>query len=208
MGSGAPSTSNPLRDLKSSGAGVNFGWNMSSGFGAVPYQDGGSGTSRGFKFPWVRKPLPMGTSIEGNFSPWGGFPFVNTSGPRGFFRGIRFGNFFFGGSTFSPGGNPFGGIFGSGRNHAPRSTTNSGGTHSPKTPQPSSSTNIEGPQGPSEKMKTSPPSQYSFTMLLFLTTLDLPDLSWLKNYPIFHDSSWLTMLSKIPSNIPKFYRKP
>jgi hypothetical protein len=41
-----------------------------------------------------------GTSLGGNW----GFPFVNTSGPGGFFLGTNFGNIFPGGSTFSPWG--------------------------------------------------------------------------------------------------------
>jgi hypothetical protein len=40
--------------------------------------------------------------------------------------------------------------------------------------------------------------------LSFLTLLDLLDLSWLTNIHISHDPSWLTISSKLPSDIPKF----
>jgi hypothetical protein len=59
MGGGNPSTStNPMSGLTSLGVGVPFGWNISSGFGVVPSQDGGSSTSGGFNFPWVSTPFP------------------------------------------------------------------------------------------------------------------------------------------------------
>jgi hypothetical protein len=161
---------------------------MPSGFGVVPSQTGGSSTSGGFNFPWVSTPFPRGTSLGGNFSSWGGFPFVSTSGPGGFFPRTNFGNIFPGGSTFPPGGNPLGGIFGSGSSHAPGGATIPVGTHSSGAPQPSSSTNIGGPQGPSGTTETSPPSQSSFAPFPFLATLDLPDLSWLKMtlFPMTH----------------------
>jgi hypothetical protein len=77
MGSGNPSTStNPMSDPASSGAGVPFWWNISSGFGPVPSQAGDSITSRGFKFPWVSIPFHEGTSLRGNLSPWGYFPLL------------------------------------------------------------------------------------------------------------------------------------
>jgi hypothetical protein len=40
--------------------------------------------------------------------------------------------------------------------------------------------------------------------LPFLVTLDLLDLSWLTNDPIYHSSVWLAIPAKIPSDIPKF----
>jgi hypothetical protein len=44
--------------------------------------------------------------------------------------------------------------------------------------------------------------------LTFLTTLHLPDLTWLLNDPICHDSHWPSMPTKLPSDIPKFEAKP
>jgi hypothetical protein len=44
--------------------------------------------------------------------------------------------------------------------------------------------------------------------LPFLSTLDLPDLSWLKNDPILHFPFWPIIPAKLPSDIPKFYGKP
>jgi hypothetical protein len=41
----------------------------------------------------------------------------------------------------------------------------------------------------------------------FLVTLCFLDLSWLKNDPIFHNPSWLSILAKIPFDIPKFCGK-
>jgi hypothetical protein len=38
----------------------------------------------------------------------------------------------------------------------------------------------------------------------FLATLDLPDLSRLTNYPIFHSLVWPIIPAKLPSDIPKF----
>jgi hypothetical protein len=43
MGGGNPSTfANPMSSPRSSGVGIPFGWNISSGFGVVPSQGGGS----------------------------------------------------------------------------------------------------------------------------------------------------------------------
>jgi hypothetical protein len=68
MGSGIPSTSTiPMSGLTLSSVGLPFGWNIPSGFGAVPSQAGGSNTSGGFNFPWVSTPFPRGTSLGGNF---------------------------------------------------------------------------------------------------------------------------------------------
>jgi hypothetical protein len=155
--------------------------------------------SGGFNFPWVSTPFPGGTPLGGKFSNWGSFPFINTSGSWGFFPGPNFGNIFPGGSTSIPGGNPLRGTSSPGRSHAPGSATIPGGTHSSGTPQqPSGSMNVGGPQGSSGTTKTSSPSQYSFshTSFPFLTMLDLPDLSWLKNDPISHNPSWSTMPGK------------
>jgi hypothetical protein len=92
MGGGNPSTStNPMTNLTSSGVGVPFGWNISSGFGAIPSQSRGSSMLEGFIFPWVSTLFPGGPSLRGNFSSWGGFPFVNTSGPGDFFLKTNFG---------------------------------------------------------------------------------------------------------------------
>jgi hypothetical protein len=38
-------------------------------------------------------------------------------------------------------------------------------------------------------------------------TLDLPDLSWLTNDPIFHSLVWRVIPAKLPSDIPKFDEK-
>jgi hypothetical protein len=75
-------------------------------------------------------------------------------------------------------------------------------------PQISTSTNIGVPQGPSRTVETLPPSQSSFSSFHFLATLDLPNFSWLKNNPIAYYSSWPTMPSKLPFDIPKFNGKP
>jgi hypothetical protein len=51
------------------------------------------------------------------------------------------------------------------------------------------------------------PHQYRLQInrqLLFLATLDLPDLSWLTNDPIFHSSVWPVIPTKLPCDIPKF----
>jgi hypothetical protein len=44
--------------------------------------------------------------------------------------------------------------------------------------------------------------------LPFLATLHLPDLTRLLNDPICHDPHWPPMLTKLPSDIPKFEAKP
>jgi hypothetical protein len=44
--------------------------------------------------------------------------------------------------------------------------------------------------------------------LPFLATLHLPDLTRLLNNPICHDPRWPLMLTKFPSDIPKFETKP
>ena len=44
-------------------------------------------------------------------------------------------------------------------------------------------------------------------ILPFLVTLNLPDLSRLKNDPIFHNPAWPAVPTKIPSDIPKFEGK-
>ena len=43
--------------------------------------------------------------------------------------------------------------------------------------------------------------------LPFLVTLNLPDLSRLTNDPIAHDLAWMTVPTKLPSDIPKFEGK-
>jgi hypothetical protein len=43
--------------------------------------------------------------------------------------------------------------------------------------------------------------------LLFLATLNLPDLSKLMNDPVHHDSTWPPVPTKLPSDIPKFEGK-
>jgi hypothetical protein len=40
--------------------------------------------------------------------------------------------------------------------------------------------------------------------LVFLATLDLPDLSRILNDPIFHSSYWSVIPAKLPFDIPKF----
>jgi hypothetical protein len=149
MGGGIPSTSTiPMSGLTSSGVGVPFGWNIPSGFGVVPSQDGGSSMSGGFNFPWVSTPFPGGTSLGVNFHS-GRLSLYQYLGSGGFFPGTNFGNIFPLGSTPIPGGNPLGGMSGLGRSHAPGSATIPRGTHSLGTPQPSSSMNVGGPQGSS-----------------------------------------------------------
>ena len=53
-----------------------------------------------------------------------------------------------------------------------------------------------------------PPQNYQFPQvkgqLPFLATLDLPDLSRILNDPILHSPYWLVILTKLPSDIPKF----
>jgi hypothetical protein len=44
--------------------------------------------------------------------------------------------------------------------------------------------------------------------LPFLANLDLPNLSWLTNDPIFHSPVWPVIPAKLPSDIPKFDEKP
>jgi hypothetical protein len=44
--------------------------------------------------------------------------------------------------------------------------------------------------------------------LPFVTTLHLPELTRLLNDPIFHNPCWPPMLTKFPSDIPKFEAKP
>ena len=44
--------------------------------------------------------------------------------------------------------------------------------------------------------------------LPFLATLNLPDLSRLKNDPVSHDPAWSAVPTKLPSDIPKFEGKP
>jgi hypothetical protein len=146
MGGGTPSCSTiPTSGLVSSGVGVSFGWNFPSGFGVVSSQVGGNSMSKPFKFPWVSTHLSGGTPLEGNFSNWGSFPFINTSGSGGFFPGLDFGNVFPRGPTSITGGNPFKSMSIPRRTHAPRSVTIPGGTHSLGTPQqPSGSTTIKG----------------------------------------------------------------
>ena len=43
--------------------------------------------------------------------------------------------------------------------------------------------------------------------LPFLATLNLPDLSRLKNDPVAHDLEWSVVPAKLPSDIPKFEGK-
>jgi hypothetical protein len=41
----------------------------------------------------------------------------------------------------------------------------------------------------------------------YLVSLNIPDLRKLINDPILHDPTWPTMLTKLPSDIPKFEGK-
>jgi len=43
--------------------------------------------------------------------------------------------------------------------------------------------------------------------LTFLATLNLPDLSKFTNDPVRHVPGWMSILTKLPSDIPKFERK-
>jgi hypothetical protein len=74
-----------------------FRWNIPSGFGTIPSHYRGSNVSGGFNFPWVSTPF-----LGGNFSQWGGYHFIHTSGPKGFFPGASFGNNFPLGSMPTP----------------------------------------------------------------------------------------------------------
>jgi hypothetical protein len=53
-----------------------------------------------------------------------------------------------------------------------------------------------------------PPQSHQYPhvnrQLLFLATLDLPNLSRILNDPIRHSPQWPTMSAKLPSDIPKF----
>jgi hypothetical protein len=70
MEGGNPSTfANPMRGPTSSGVGVPFRWNISSGFGVVPSHTGASSMLGGFKFPYVSTPFPWG-----NFFTMGRLP--------------------------------------------------------------------------------------------------------------------------------------
>ena len=52
------------------------------------------------------------------------------------------------------------------------------------------------------------PSQSTFgSSLLFMASLNLPDLKWLTNDPIHHNPLWPPIPTKIPSYIPKFEGK-
>jgi hypothetical protein len=42
----------------------------------------------------------------------------------------------------------------------------------------------------------------------FLDSLNIPNLNKLTNDPIFHNPTWPTMSTKLPSDIPKFEGKP
>ena len=46
------------------------------------------------------------------------------------------------------------------------------------------------------------------TKLLFLSTLELPNVSNLTNDPILHNPYWSLVLTKIPNDCPKFEGKP
>jgi hypothetical protein len=48
------------------------------------------------------------------------------------------------------------------------------------------------------------PSYNQQPKLPFLETLNLPDLTRLLNDPICHDPRWLPILTKLPSDIPRF----
>ena len=41
----------------------------------------------------------------------------------------------------------------------------------------------------------------------FMACLNLPNLAWLTNDPIHHQTFWPTMTAKLPSDIPKFEGK-
>jgi hypothetical protein len=44
-------------------------------------------------------------------------------------------------------------------------------------------------------------------LMPYLASLNIPDLSKLKNDPILHDPTWPNMPTKLPSDIPKFEEK-
>jgi hypothetical protein len=83
-----------------SSVGFPFGWNIPSGFGIVPSQYGGTlflgdlishGVAHYFlgrSIPSTHTIIPRGTSLGGNFAQWGGYPFIHTSSPGGFFPGL------------------------------------------------------------------------------------------------------------------------
>jgi hypothetical protein len=62
--------------------------------------------------------------------------------------------------------------------------------------------------GPTDIPTRLPPQNYQIRIVnrqfLFLATLDLPDLYRILNDPIFHSPYWPVILSKFPSDIPKF----
>jgi hypothetical protein len=121
--------------------------------------------SRGFNFPWVSTPF-----LGGNFSQWGRFPFINTSGPGGLLPGTNFENMFLLGSTHTLGGNPLRGMFGPGRSHAIGSTTIPGGTHSFGTSQPFGSMNIGGSKVHLGKQRLHLPPSIHFLICHFLSS--------------------------------------
>ena len=77
-------------------------------------------------------------------------------------------------------------------------------------PFPTSSPFMGGAYGPSSLNMPSPLNHNPFSnpRFPFLVILDFPDLSWLTNEPILHNTSWPSIPMKIPSDIPKFDGKP
>ena len=72
-------------------------------------------------------------------------------------------------------------------------------------PGPNTSGN-PGPNAGTTTRGTTTGTTSASPMLPFLAGLSLPDLDRLTNDPIHHDASWLAMLKKLPSDIPKFER--
>ena len=58
-----------------------------------------------------------------------------------------------------------------------------------------------------QNINASNPTSFSQTKLMFLATLNLPDLSRLTNDPVYHVPSWPPVPTKLPSDIPKFEAK-
>jgi hypothetical protein len=100
IGSGIHFTSTiPMSILVLSSAIFLFYWNIPGGFGIVPSHFGGNNVSRGFHFPWVSTSFP-----REKFSKWGGYPFFDMFGPKGFSPRDSFGNTFPLGSIPTPRG--------------------------------------------------------------------------------------------------------
>jgi hypothetical protein len=94
----------------------------------------------------------------------------------------------------------------SGRNHDLGSASIPRGNYPFGTSNPSRIKNMGGPTISSRSQGASSSSDYSFSHMLFpfSTTLDLPDMSHMKNFPISHDPSWPIIAAKLPSNMLQF----